>query len=122
MHASSIACFANCRSLRAAVTTTVLRFMILLRVSGAGPDLAGVSATVSDGACRKIGRLIPYRFRTHSDRAEALITYIPLVPVRAGPEHNRTMRDHQGLSLAATHLKRIRPRLRSSISRNPKHH
>jgi hypothetical protein len=96
--------------------------MILLRVSGAGPDLAGVSATVSDGACRKIGRLIPYRFRTHSDRAEALITYIPLVPVRAGPEHNRTMRDHQGLSLAATHLKRIRPRLRSSISRNPKHH
>jgi hypothetical protein len=40
--------------------------MIFLRVSGAGPDLAGVSATVSDGACRKISRLtkrFPYAFR-----------------------------------------------------------
>jgi hypothetical protein len=91
-----------------------------LTISGAGPDLGGVSATVSDRACRKIGRSIPYRLRTHPDGAEALIANVPLVPVWARPEHDCPMRDHQGLSRAATHSERIRPRLRSRISRNSK--
>ena len=75
--------------------------------------------TVSDWACRKVGCLIPYPLSTHPDGAEALITYVPLVPFRARPEHDRAVRDHQGLSVAATHVERIRPRLRSCASRNP---
>ena len=92
----------------------------LLTIAGTGPDLRVVSATVSDRARRKVGCLIPYRLSTHPDGAEALITYVPLVPVRARPEHDRAVRDHQGLSVAATHAEGIRPRLRSCASRNSK--
>ena len=43
------------------------RRRIMLTIAGAGPDLGGVPATVSDRACRGVSRLVPYRLRTHAE-------------------------------------------------------
>src|SRR5215217_5438649 len=96
------------------------RRRIMLTIAGAGPDLGGVPATVSDRACGGVGRLVPFRLRPHADGAEALIAHVALIPVRARPEHDRPVRDHKGLRVAAAHLERIGPRLRSRSGRNPK--
>src|SRR5215213_8536697 len=96
------------------------RRRIMLTIAGAGPDLGGVPATVADRACGGVSRLVPYRLRPHAGGAEALIAHVPLIPVRACPEHDRPVRDHKGLRVAAAHLERIRPRLRSRTGCNPK--